>query len=38
MPFLQRFASFYALGWLKSPLGREGGRGEGEGGGVGEKE
>jgi hypothetical protein len=29
---------FYALGLWKSPLGREGGRGEEEGGGGGEKE
>jgi hypothetical protein len=38
MPFLQRFARVYALGWLKSPLVRERVRGEEEGGGVSEKE
>jgi hypothetical protein len=29
---------FYVLGWWKSPLGREGGRGEEKGGGGGENE
>jgi hypothetical protein len=35
---LSTICKFYVLGWWKSPLGREGERGEEEGGGGGEKE